>query len=108
MVTVPRAAGLENGERVPKTAEYASSRDSELSIHRRDGPRVVQVFREVMARQLAQLLRGTKPVAKSVTAGLSYAPCGKSASTQSEVGRGAKPSQASRSFGKKTAVSRFE
>jgi putative tryptophan/tyrosine transport system substrate-binding protein len=25
------------------------------------GPRVVQVFREVMARQLAQLLRGTKP-----------------------------------------------
>jgi putative ABC transport system substrate-binding protein len=25
------------------------------------GPRVVQVFREVMARQLVQLLRGTKP-----------------------------------------------
>jgi putative tryptophan/tyrosine transport system substrate-binding protein len=25
------------------------------------GPRVVKVFREVMARQLAQLLRGTKP-----------------------------------------------
>jgi putative ABC transport system substrate-binding protein len=25
------------------------------------GPRVLQVFREVMARQLAQLLRGVKP-----------------------------------------------
>jgi putative tryptophan/tyrosine transport system substrate-binding protein len=25
------------------------------------GPRIVQVFREVMARQLVQLLRGTKP-----------------------------------------------
>jgi putative tryptophan/tyrosine transport system substrate-binding protein len=25
------------------------------------GPRVVQVFREIMARQLAQLLRGVKP-----------------------------------------------
>jgi putative tryptophan/tyrosine transport system substrate-binding protein len=25
------------------------------------GPRVIQVFREVMARQLAQLLRGVKP-----------------------------------------------